>query len=154
MRLNWPLRFGLFIAAMATVYCLGTSLFSAARMEPLFYPFFRSAFHTSDPGQLFHYLSVIRWTAHFMEYFVLFLLLAWLLGMRPAIALVICLLIALGDEGHQYFLPDRTFSTFDLRMDASGAFSALVLTTAIRRLRAARAPQAAVLPEETGPASI
>ena len=153
MRLQWPLRLCLFVAVVAMIYLLGTSLFSAARMEPLFYPFFRSTFHISTPGQLFYYLSIVRWTAHYLEYFVLLLLLVWLVGLRPFTALILCLLLALADEGHQYFLPDRTFSLFDLKLDAAGAVSAFFLTIAIRRLRVAPDLETKPLPEGTGPAS-
>ncbi|HEV3112795.1 MAG TPA: VanZ family protein [Candidatus Binataceae bacterium] len=106
MRLHWPLRLCLFVAVVAVIYLLGTSLFSAARMEPLFYPFFRSTFHISTPVQLFYYLSIVRWSAHYLEYFVLLLLLVWLVGLRPFTALVLCLLLAFVDEGHQSARPD------------------------------------------------
>lgn len=156
MRLNWRLRLCLFVAVVVLVYWFGGSLFSAVRMEPLFYPFFRSLFHISAPGQLFYYLCIVRWIAHFLEYFFLFLLLVWLLGLRPSIALLLCLLLALADEGHQYFLPDRSFAVFDLELDAAGAATAFVLTIAATRLRAASHPETKVLPEQRqpGPASV
>lgn len=153
MRLNWPLRLCLLAALVAVIYLLGTSLFSAARMKPLFYPYFRSLFHISAPDQLFYYLSIVRWTAHYVEYFVLLLFLVWLVGLRPITALLLCLLLALADEGHQYFLPDRSFGVLDLELDAAGAATAFVLTIAIRRLRAAPDPETKALADRTGPAS-
>jgi len=153
MRLSWPLRLCLLTAVVAVIYLLGTSLFSAARMKPLFYPYFRSLFHISAEGQLFYYLSIVRWTAHYVEYFVLLLFLVWLVGLRPITALLLCLLLALADEGHQYFLPDRSFTLLDLEIDAAGAATAFVLTIATRRLRATAHPETKALPDRTGPAS-
>jgi VanZ family protein len=135
--LSWPVRLCVMIAVGALVYWLGTSWFSAARMEPLFYPYFRSLLHAQTPRELFYYLSLVRWTAHFMEYFVLFLLLAQLVGLRPLTALIVCTVLALADEGHQYFLPDRTCSLLDIKFDVAGAFTAFVLTLIVRRLRRA-----------------
>ncbi|MGH7782066.1 MAG: VanZ family protein [Candidatus Binataceae bacterium] len=133
MRVKWPSRLCLFIAVVAIVYWLGTSLFSAARMEPLFYPLFRSVFHADTDGQLFQYLSFVRWSAHYAEYFILFLALVWLVGLRPLTALTVCLLLAVADEGHQYFLPDRTFSLHDIKLDAAGAITAFILIFLGRR---------------------
>ena len=151
--LSRSLRLCLFVAVVALIYWFGTSLFSAARMEPVFYPLFRSLFHASAPIQLFDYLTIVRLTAHYMEYFVLFLLLVWLLGLRPMSALILCVLLAAADEGHQYFLPDRSCSLRDLNYDAAGAATAFVLTIAAKRLRAAAHPQTKALPEPTGRAS-
>ncbi|HKD66844.1 MAG TPA: VanZ family protein [Candidatus Binataceae bacterium] len=149
MGLGFASRLCLFVAFIAGVYFLGTSLFSAHRMEPLFYPYFRSLFHVSAPGQLFYYLSVVRWIAHFLEYFTLFLLLSWLLGLRPLTALIVCLLIAGADEGHQYFLPDRSCSLRDLTLDMAGAATALLLTIAARYIRARPHLADKMAPEQT-----
>jgi VanZ family protein len=153
LAIAWPLRLLLVIVVGAVVYWLGTSLFSAARMEPLFYPIFRSVFHVNDAGRLFYYLSIVRWTAHFFEYFVLFVLLAWIVGLRPVTALILCVALAAADEGHQYFLPDRTCSFWDLKLDAAGAFTAFVLTLIARRTRRAAPHPAKSVSEETRQAS-
>jgi VanZ family protein len=151
--LSWQVRLCVMIAVGALVYWLGTSWFSAKRMEPLFYPYFRSLLHAQTPVELFHYLSIVRWTAHFMEYFVLFLLLAWLVGLRPLTALILCTVLALADEGHQYFLPDRTCSPLDIKLDVAGAFTAFVLTLIVRRLRRTAAQPAKPVAEATRQAS-
>lgn len=153
IRFGWPLRLCLFAALVATVYFLGTSLFSAARMKPLFYPLFRSLSHASSEPQLFYYLSLVRWSAHYFQYFVLFLLLVWILGLRPLTALLLCLLLGAADEGHQYFLPDRTCSLLDFKLDAAGAATAFILVAGARRIRAASQAQTNSVPEQTGPAS-
>jgi VanZ family protein len=142
-RLTWPLRLAILLALLTLIYALGTSLFSAARMKPLFYPYFRSLLHVSGEERLFYYLSIVRWTAHSLEYFGLFFLLFWIIGLRPLTALIVSLLLAAADEGHQYFLPDRTCSLIDLKFDALGAAVAFFLSLAALRLRAAPRTNAA-----------
>ncbi len=154
IRLGWPLRLCLFGVVAVIVYWLGTSLFSAVRMEPLFYPIFRSVLHVTGDEKLFFYLSLVRWTGHFLQYFVLFLILLWALGLRPLTALIVCVLLSLADEGHQYFLPDRSCSLLDIKLDAAGAATAFILVAAVRRIRLA-APRVAAGPvaERAGSAS-
>jgi VanZ family protein len=118
----------LFIVALASIYFLGGSLFSAARMTLLFYPLMRLVFHVTDRNQLYYWLTVVRYAAHYMEYFVLFLVLTWLVRLRPLTALILCLILAVADEGHQYFLPDRTCSPRDIAWDSAGALTAYFLT--------------------------
>jgi VanZ family protein len=151
--MSWQLRMVLFVAALAVIYFLGTSLFSAARMGRLFYPMMKSVFHVSEPHQLFHYLTVVRLTAHYLEYFLLFLLLAWLVGLRPLTALILCLILAGADEGHQYFLPDRTCSPRDLGFDTAGALTAFILTITARRILATPRPDAKLASEPAKQAS-
>ncbi len=124
---------------MAVVYWLGTALFSAARMEPLFYPYFQSLLHAGTANELFWDLSIVRWSAHFLEYLVLCFLLARIVGLRPWLALLISVLAAAADEGHQYFIPARTCSLRDLGYDSAGAVTMFVLLTAF----GGRAPAAA-----------
>ncbi len=85
-----------------------------------------------DSGtQLLYYDNFIRWTAHYLEYFVVFLFLVWALRLRPLTALVVAVALAVADEGHQYFLPDRTCSLFDIKVDVAGAATAFLLTITI-----------------------
>jgi VanZ family protein len=132
--LRW-IRPVLFIAALALVYFLGTSAFSAARMKLLIDPALKALFHPNSQTQLFVYDYSIRWTCHFLEYFAVFLFLVWALRLRPLTALILAVVLATADEGHQYFLPDRSFSLFDIKLDAAGAATAFVLTIAIGFLR-------------------
>jgi VanZ family protein len=152
--LNLPLRLAILTAIAVLVYVLGTSFFSAARMEPLFYPYFRSLLHVTDSGQLFFYLSIVRWTAHFMEYFVLCLVLVWFVGLRPFTAMVICVALGAADEGHQYFIPDRTCSLLDLKYDWAGALTAFLLSVAAIRLRQAPRLKTNAAPEQQSRASV
>lgn len=135
---NWLTRVAALAALLGIVYLLGTSLFSAARMERLLYPLLGSWFHITDSAEQFHYLVALRLTAHYLEFFVLSLALVWIVGLRPFAAVIVSLLLAAADEGHQYLLPDRTFALRDLRYDAAGVLTAFVLAVAIRRLRRVR----------------
>jgi VanZ family protein len=151
--LGWPVRLAILTAVAIFVYVLGTSYFSAARMEPLFYPYFRSLLHVTDSGQLFFYLSIVRWAAHFMEYFVLCLVLVWFVGLRPVTAMVICIALGAADEGHQYFIPDRTCSLLDLKYDWAGALTAFLLSLAAIRLRRAPRLKTNAAPDQPSQAS-
>jgi len=147
--LTRPVRLCLLAIVLAVVYWLGTALFSAARMEPLFYPVFRFVLHVNEPEQLFYYLSLVRWTAHYFEYFFLFVLFTWLVGLRPLTALVLCVALAGADEGHQYFLPERSCSLRDINLDTAGAATAFVVTIIAGRLRAAPPLEAKAVAETT-----
>jgi len=149
MALSKWIRLLLFIAAASIVYFLGTSMFSAARMQLLVNPQLSSVFHTHSAGQLLQYIYRIRWAAHYLEYFVVFLFLVWAVRLRPSTVLVITVAMAAADEGHQYFLPDRTCSLFDLKLDAAGAATAFLLLATIRLLRGSlRATALSVVPPE------
>jgi VanZ family protein len=77
----------------------------------------------------------LRWSAHYLEFFLLFLILAvWPLQIRPLPALLLCVLLAAADEGHQYFVPDRSCSLFDFELDSAGVLTAFVLAVSVRRL--------------------
>ncbi|MGO9057872.1 MAG: VanZ family protein [Candidatus Binataceae bacterium] len=127
----------LLIAVMSSIYFLGTSLFSAARMRLLIDPSLSAFLHLEPGSQLLYFDYLIRWTAHYLEYFVVFLLLLWTLRLRPRTALILAVALAAIDEGHQYFIPDRTCSLFDLKLDAAGAATAFILASGFRFLRGA-----------------
>lgn len=130
----------LFIGVASLVYFLGTSTFSAARMQLLVDPHLRSVFQIDSAGQLLQYIYRIRWAAHYLEFFVVFLFLVWALRLRPLTALVITVAMGAADEGHQYFIPDRTCSLFDFKLDAAGATTAFILLIATRFLRGSSRP--------------
>jgi VanZ family protein len=104
-------------------------------MKNLTDPLLVAIFRGDSGTQLFFYDNFIRWTAHYLEYFVVFLFLVWALRLRPLTALVLAMALAIADEGHQYFLPDRTCSLFDIKLDAAGAATAFILTITIGFLR-------------------
>jgi len=53
-------------------------------------------------------------------------------------------LLAAADEGHQYFIPDRSCSLLDLALDWAGAVTAFILVAAARRLRSRSRTAAAI----------
>ena len=53
---------------------------------------------------------------------------------RPYLALMLCVVYALTDEGHQVFVPGRTASLYDVALDSTGALFSHFLTTAIAEI--------------------
>ena len=81
---------------------------------------------------------LVRKAAHFTEYGILFwLLVRGPMEQRPYLALMLCVVYALTDEGHQVFVPGRTASLYDVALDSTGALFSHFLTTAISRTRLA-----------------
>lgn len=75
---------------------------------------------------------LIRKTAHFSEYFILALLTYNLirnfkLKYKIHIILLFCLLYAISDEIHQYFIPGRVMSHIDVLIDFLGSLVAVYL---------------------------
>lgn len=77
---------------------------------------------------------IIRKTAHFGIFAVLGILVYGLLTSHNTnrktiilIAVLICLLYAVGDEIHQYFVPGRACKFSDILIDTAGSFVSIVL---------------------------
>lgn len=80
------------------------------------------------PGALAHWHILIRWSAHFIEYAVLYLALA--LGPmrgRPLLAFSACLLIAALDESLQLLTVSRSGRLADVALDMTGPAAILML---------------------------
>jgi VanZ family protein len=78
---------------------------------------------------------LVRKLAHFTEYGILFwLLIRGPMAERPYLALMLCVVYALTDEGHQVFVPGRTASLYDVALDSTGALFSHFLTTAIAEI--------------------
>jgi VanZ family protein len=130
-------RLLIFIAALTLIYFLGTSPFSNRNSAMLIRWTMEHLFHHDPKGQIFFLNNLLRWSAHYLEFFVLFLMLAvWPLRLRPLIALIITVAVGAADEGHQYFIPDRSCSLVDFGIDSLGAATSFILTRALRRVRA------------------
>jgi VanZ family protein len=123
------------IAWAVMISILSTSAFSAQEtgswIEPILQWLMPSAsLHTIE---VMHY--AIRKLAHFTEYGILFLLLIrGPMRGRAALALVVCAVYALLDEGHQMFVPDRTASVYDVALDFSGALFSHFVNSGIAEL--------------------
>lgn len=103
------------------------------------YPEFEN-FSTEKQESITNTLTfVVRKTAHFSEYFVLGALAFTVvvtftrhkLFVRNLCAVLFCALYSVSDEIHQYFVPGRACRLFDMFVDVSGSFIAVMLLTVI-----------------------
>lgn len=92
----------------------------------------------------------IRKTAHFLEYALLGLLIAWLLATFPRLkrwtmlmAPAICAAYATLDEFHQFYVGGRDASLRDVAIDSAGALFGAVLFTCAAGLVSKRRQRAA-----------
>lgn len=79
--------------------------------------------------------ALVRKTAHFTEYAVLFwLLLRGPMAGRPYMALGVCVVYACLDESHQIFVAGRTPSLWDVALDSTGALFSRFLNLAVAEI--------------------
>lgn len=82
---------------------------------------------------------IVRKTAHFLEYFILGLLSGFVSAtykqnryiLKAVLTFAFCLLFAVSDEIHQYFIPGRACRFTDICIDAAGSVIAITLLTVI-----------------------
>jgi VanZ family protein len=123
------------IAWGAIIFTLSTSAFSAANTARTIDPILRWLLPGMTAASIEVAHTLIRKSAHFMEYGVLFwLLVRGPMADRPYTALMLCVAYALLDEGHQTFVPGRSASLYDVALDSTGALFSHYLTTAIAEL--------------------
>lgn len=79
-----------------------------------------------------NYTYLTRKIAHFLEFFILSILLVRFLSLFRiklknliVICIIICLLVSIGDEVHQSFIPDRDSNSIDVLIDTSGSLLGL-----------------------------
>lgn len=119
----------------ALIFTLSTSAFSAANTARIIDPILRWLLPAITAASVEVCHTLIRKAAHFTEYGVLFwLLVRGPMAQRPYLALMLCVVYALTDEGHQAFVPGRTASLYDVALDSTGALFSHFLTTAIAEL--------------------
>ncbi len=119
----------------AVIFTLSTSAFSAANTSRVIDPILRWLIPTISPAAIDVCHTLVRKSAHFTEYGILFwLLVRGPLAQRPYLALMLCVVYALSDEGHQVFVPGRTASLYDVALDSTGALFSHFLTTAITEI--------------------
>ena len=117
------------------IFIMSTSTFSAFNTSRFIEPIIMWLLPTASAGTIAVVHALIRKTAHFVEYGVLFwLLLRGPMAKRPYLALGICVAYALLDEGHQIFVPGRTASLYDVALDSTGALFSRFLSLAIAEL--------------------
>lgn len=114
------------------LFFLSTSLFSAANTSKIIIPILHWIAPAAAAATLEFVHGLIRKSAHFTNYGILFwLLIRGPMTGRPYAALGICVMYAFLDEGHQIFVPGRTASLYDVALDSSGALFSRFLNAAI-----------------------
>lgn len=104
------------------IFTLSTSAFSAANTARFIDPILAWLLPgiSGAAREVAH--ALIRKSAHFIEYAILFvLLIRGPMEGRPYLALLLCVAYALLDEGHQMLVPGRTASLYDVALDSTGA---------------------------------
>lgn len=119
----------------ALIFTLSTSAFTAVNTSKIIDPILKWTFPSITAATIDVAHMLIRKTAHFSEYCVLFwLLVRGPMRSRPYMALMLCVAYALLDEGHQSFVPGRTASLYDVALDSTGALFSHFLVAAVAEL--------------------
>jgi|SRR5208282_512233 len=119
----------------AVIFTFSTSAFSGANTSEIITPILRTLFPALSPASVEIANALIRKSAHFTEYAILF----WLLVRgpfkgRPFAAMALCVGYAFLDEGHQMFVPGRNASLYDVALDSTGAMFSGFLRAAISEI--------------------
>lgn len=137
---------GVVVAWMGVISVMSSDPFSASNTNRFIDPVLRFFFPELTPAGFVLWHSIIRKTAHLIEFFILGALSYWasrrgrqpLWRARWALqALAIAGLFALVDEGHQRFIASRTGSLTDSFVDFCGALVSQLMIF-LRHQRAAR----------------
>lgn len=116
----------------AVIFTLSTSSFSMSNTARFIEPILRFLMPGASAATILTMHWLIRKSAHFGEYVILFwLMVRGPMARRPHLALAICAVYALLDEGHQLFAPGRTASLYDVGLDFSGALFSRFLHLAV-----------------------
>lgn len=131
----WPT-----LAWAGAIFFFSTGVFEGESTSRFIIPLLRWLLPDAPPETLFQLHFLIRKAAHFVEYFLLSLLV--LHGLRGdesgwrwrwgLMALLMCAGYALTDEFHQAFVPSRGAAAQDVLLDATGAAVAQ-LAASLRR---------------------
>jgi len=117
------------------IFTMSTTSFSALNTSRFIGPMLHWIFPLASKETLNVLHALVRKSAHFTEYAVLFwLLLRGPLARRPYLALSVCIIYAFLDEGHQILVPGRGPSLWDVALDSSGALFSRFLNLAIAEL--------------------
>jgi VanZ family protein len=120
---------------MGCLFVLSTTFFSAANTGKLIEPVLRFFFPAASAASIATMHGMVRKAAHFTNYGILFwLLIRGPMAGRPYAALGFCVFYALLDEGHQFFVPGRTASLYDVAIDSSGALFSRFLNAAVTEI--------------------
>jgi len=127
------------------IWFFSTDSFGSSNTSRFIVPLLRWLFPDASTATIWLYHGGIRKAGHFVEYFILSLLLlrgirAGRAGWRPAWGLA-AIALAAGyasiDELHQAFVPSRGASAVDVLIDSAGAFTAQAFAGLAARRRTA-----------------
>jgi VanZ family protein len=117
------------------IFTMSTSSFSAMNTSRFIEPMLGWLFPLASKETITVLHALVRKSAHFTEYGVLFwLLLRGPMAGRPYLALTVCVIYAFLDEGHQVFVDGRTPSLLDVALDSTGALFSRFLNLAFAEL--------------------
>lgn len=124
------------VAWVGVLFVLSTALFSPVRTGAVLEPIIRW-FAPAISGQTLDVAhGLIRKATHFAVYGVLFFLLVrGPLRGREGLALLVCVVVAFLDEGHQMFVPGRGDSLYDVALNTTGALFSRFLYAAVNEVR-------------------
>lgn len=112
----------------AAILALGSSYFSMRRTAVMVGPLLRRLAPNASDDAIAHWHDLARWSTHFAEYGMLALILIWRpLRGRPLLVLLLCLAVALVDEGLQALNPARSGNFFDVSLDFGGAVALIAV---------------------------
>lgn len=125
---------------MTVIFTASTDHFSAEQTSKIIEPFLRWLLPHGSQALIGYLHFLIRKGAHLTEYAILAVLLARAVERSEesrarwknvAIALIIAVVYASGDEFHQTFVPSRTASVHDVLIDSCGALIGLLISWGI-----------------------
>jgi VanZ family protein len=133
--MRWPARWWPALVWVVVISAFSTNAFTAEKTGRFIIPFAHWLFPRASPETLLLIHHLIRKTAHFVEYFILSLLI--LRGIRAGrkdtrlgwalAAIVLVSGCAALDEFHQSFVPGRTPAVSDVLLDTAGGIAAQAL---------------------------
>ena len=130
-----PWRFILPLIWMVTIVWASRDVLSSSRTAELIIPILHSLWPSLSSHALDLFHTLLRKSAHLLEYLLLSCF--WIWSLRPRwplgrVAILLAFSLSLGyacfDELHQSFIPSRGATMWDVFIDGSGAFLALGIT--------------------------
>ena len=146
-KMRWVKQWWPVLAWAALISWLSAGTFTAENTGKIIVPILRWIFYAASPETITSLHYFIRKSGHFVEYFVLSLLILRALraGRRRSrlgwafMAIALVAGYAALDEFHQSFVPGRTASVADVLLDTAGGIAAQVLAALVMLLSDVRA---------------
>ena len=137
--MRWLTRWGPALVWAVLISVLSTGLFTAENTSRVIIPILHRLFPQAPLATLVEIHHFVRKSAHFIEYFILSLLI--LRGIRgerrethlrwALLATLIVAAYASLDELHQAFVPGRTAAVTDVLLDTTGGIAAQIVAALV-----------------------